>query len=182
MGARLLCDPGTADEVEAILVEVEAYRGLDDPASHAHRGPIGRAAIMFGPPGHLYVYLSYGVHFCANVVCEPVGRAGAVLLRAAEVSRGEATVRRRRAGHSRREPEVAGLLRGPGNVGSGLGLGPPDNGLDLCDPGSRLSILEAATRPELAVGRRVGITRAAEQPLRFAWLGHPAVSRPAPWA
>ncbi|MGA8017184.1 MAG: DNA-3-methyladenine glycosylase, partial [Candidatus Dormiibacterota bacterium] len=93
-----------------------------------------------------------------------------------------ATVRRRRAGHSRREPEVAGLLRGPGNVGSGLGLGPPDNGLDLCDPGSRLSILEAATRPELAVGRRVGITRAAEQPLRFAWLGHPAVSRPAPWA
>ena len=80
------------------MVEVEAYLGLEDPASHAHRGPTPRAAIMFGPPGHLYVYLSYGMHFCANVVCEPEGRAGAVLLRAAAVERGEQTVRARRGG------------------------------------------------------------------------------------
>jgi len=180
VGARLLADPGTDDEVEAVIVEVEAYLGLEDPASHAHRGPVGRAAIMFGPPGHLYVYLSYGVHFCANLVTEPAGTPGAVLLRAAAADRGEATVRRRRAGNRRREPEIAALLRGPGNVGAGLGLTLADNGLDVCHPCSRLRVLGAAARPPLVVGPRVGIRRAAERPLRFAWAGHPAVSRPVP--
>ena len=179
VGARLLCDAGTDREVEALVVEVEAYLGLEDPASHAHRGPTPRAAIMFGPPGHLYVYLSYGMHFCANVVCEPEGRAGAVLLRAAAVERGEQTVRGRRGGAPVGPPSVA-LLRGPGNLGSGLGLTLADNGLDLCHPAGRLRILAARDRPPLTICPRVGISRAADRPLRFAWAGHPAVSRPVP--
>ncbi len=185
VGAHLVCDPGTAEEVEAVVVEVEAYLGREDPASHAHGGPTPRAAIMFGPPGHLYVYLSYGVHFCANVVCEPAGVAGAVLLRAAAVERGEEVVRRRR-GPGRRGPAGAAgtaaeaLLRGPGNLGTGLGLTLADNGLDLCDPSSRLRLLDGDRAVPLAVGPRVGISRAAERPLRFTWAGHPAVCHPAP--
>jgi DNA-3-methyladenine glycosylase len=185
VGSRLICDPGTADEVEAVLVEVEAYLGMDDPASHAYRGRRGRAAIMFGPAGHLYVYLSYGVHLCANVVTEPAGGAGAVLLRAAVVESGEAAVRRRRA-ESRvggaPEPPACALLRGPGNLGSGLGLTIEDNGIDLCQPRSRLRLCPGETPERLAVGPRIGISRAADLPLRFAWEGHPAVSRPLPVA
>jgi DNA-3-methyladenine glycosylase len=160
-----------------VIVEVEAYLGAADPASHAHRGPTPRAAIMFGPPGHLYVYLSYGIHFCANVVCEPEGQAGAVLLRGAVLEAGEEVVRGRR-GRGGRRPAFASLLSGPGNLGAGLGLILADNGLDLCDPGSRLRLLGRETQVPLAVAPRVGITRAADRPLRFAWAGHPAVSRP----
>ena len=179
VGARLVCDPGGPLEVEALVVEVEAYLGRDDPASHAHRGPTPRAAVMFGAPGHLYVYLSYGVHCCANVVCEPVGRAGAVLLRAAFVERGEAVVRARR-GRSGERVAAAALLRGPGNLAAGLGLSLADNALDLCSPGARLRLLERAVEVPLALGPRVGISRAADRPLRLAWAGHPAVSRPLP--
>jgi DNA-3-methyladenine glycosylase len=180
VGARLLCDPGTEDEVEAVIVEVEAYLGVEDPASHAHRGPTRRSAIMFGAPGHLYVYLSYGMHFCANVVTEPAGVAGAVLLRAAVVELGEQAVRRRRSGGRGRVPETAALLRGPGNLGRGLALTLADNGIDLCDPGGRVRVLERATQVPLLVGRRVGVSSAADRPLRFAWMGQPAVSRPWP--
>jgi DNA-3-methyladenine glycosylase len=179
VGSRLICDIGTVEEIRAVIVEVEAYLGVEDPASHAHRGPTPRAAIMFGPPGHLYVYLSYGMHFCANVVCEPEGVAGAVLLRAAAVEMGEEVVRARRV-RGGQGPAVTDLLRGPGNLGTGLGLTLADNGLDLCDPGSRVRILERETEVPLAVAPRVGITRAADRPLRFAWAGHPAVSRPTP--
>jgi DNA-3-methyladenine glycosylase len=134
---------------------------------------------MFGPPGHLYVYLSYGMHFCANVVCEPEGVAGAVLLRAAAVEVGEEVVRSRRV-RGGRQPAPADLLSGPGNLGAGLGLTLADNGLDLCARDSRLRVLERETVVPLAIAPRVGITRAADRPLRFAWAGHPAVSRPLP--
>jgi DNA-3-methyladenine glycosylase len=134
---------------------------------------------MFGAPGHLYVYLSYGMHFCANVVCEPEGVAGAVLLRAAAVEVGEEVVRSRRV-RGRRHPANWNLLSGPGNLGAGLGLTLADNGLDLCAPDSRLRILERETEVPLAIAPRVGVTRAADRPLRFAWAGHPAVSRPTP--
>jgi DNA-3-methyladenine glycosylase len=119
------------------------------------------------------------MHFCANVVCEPEGRAGAVLLRAAAIERGEQTVRGRRRGAPTGPPSVA-LLRGPGNLGGGLGLTLADNGLDLCDPTGRLRILAALEAAPLTIGPRVGISRAADRPLRFAWAGHPAVSRPVP--
>lgn len=179
IGCGLLVDAGTRSEVRARIVEVEAYLGTDDEASHAHRGPTPRAAIMFGEPGHLYVYLSYGVHHCANLVTEVDGRAGAVLLRAAAVEAGEATVRTRREEGSPRERPRAALLRGPGNLCSGLGIDRADNGLDACDPCSRLAVLPGSPAPAvLAVGPRVGITRNADPLLRFAWPGDPAVSAP----
>jgi DNA-3-methyladenine glycosylase len=164
---------GTAAEVRARLVEVEAYRGSDDPASHAFRGPTPRASIMFGEPGHLYVYFSYGMHHCANVVCAPAGTASAVLLRAAVVEHGEGTVRSRR-GHLLPR---ARLLSGPGNLCKGLGLAVADNGADLCGAGPIHLEAQAAGVP-LQAGPRVGIRRAVDLPLRFWWAGHPAVSAP----
>jgi DNA-3-methyladenine glycosylase len=185
LGCRLVVDRGSAAEVVATLVEVEAYLGLEDPASHAHRGPTPRAGIMFGAPGHLYVYLSYGVHHCANLVTETHGVAGAVLLRAAEVEMGEAVVRERRAGYPRspslaRVIAVHELLRGPGNLCRGLGVDRGDNGLDVCSPTSRVEVWDPAVPRRLAVasGPRVGISSATERPLRFALRGHPAVSNP----
>jgi len=165
-------DAQTGERVVARVVEVEAYLGLDDPASHAFRGPTPRAAIMFGEPGHLYVYLSYGVHFCANVVTEARGTAGAVLLRAAVVEVGLDVVRTRRG-----DGAVAELLRGPGNLCRGLALTRQDNGLDLCDPGSRMRIIPAVETPHISISARIGIREAAEAELRFTWTGHPAVSR-----
>jgi DNA-3-methyladenine glycosylase len=183
LGCRLVVDRGTAAAVEAVLVEVEAYLGLEDPASHAYRGPTPRAGIMFGPPGHLYVYLSYGVHHCANLVCEGEGVAGAVLLRAASVEVGETVVRDRRATYRSNLARIIPaheLLRGPGNLCRGLGVALDDNRLDVCSPTSRVEVWEPVRRTRLAVARgpRVGISAAADRPLRFAVRGHPAVSNP----
>ena len=178
LGCILVVDAGTADEVRARVVETEAYLGTADAASHAYRGPTRRAAIMFGPAGHLYVYLSYGVHHCANLVTEADGTAGAVLLRAASLVDGEAAVRRRRGEAVSRDA----LLRGPGNLCRGLGLSLLDNGTDVGGAGGRVAVLPATKpAPPLCVSRRVGITAAAGEPLRFAWRGDPAVSHPLPW-
>ena len=166
-----------------MLVEVEAYLGTADPASHAFRGPTPRAAIMFGTAGHLYVYLSYGVHHCANLVTEADGVAGAVLLRAASVESGDAEARERRAAyrpHVARTIPAHELLRGPGNLCRGLGIALGDNGLDVCSEASRVEVWEPSVRSRLAVvrGPRVGISAAADRPLRFAVRDHPAVSMP----
>ena len=175
MGALIVIGAGMAAEVRARIVEVEAYRGSDDPASHAFRGPTPRATIMFGEAGHLYVYLSYGVHHCANVVCAPAGIASAVLLRAAVVEHGEDTVRARRGD----VPSRARLLSGPGNLCRGLGLAVADNGADLCTDGPIHLEARAAAVP-VQSGPRVGISRAVDLPLRFWWAGHPAVSAARP--
>ena len=133
---------------------------------------------MFGPPAHLYVYFTYGMHHCANVVTEPDGVAGAVLLRAAAVEEGLAhVVARRGAGIS-----TPALLRGPGNLCRGLGISRADDGIDLIAPGSRVRIDQRGDRPPIAVSTRIGLRQAADRPLRFTWMGDPAVSRPAPSA
>src|SRR3954464_2977971 len=116
------------DGVVVRLTEVEAYDGGNDPASHAYRGPTPRTQVMFGPPGHLYLYFTYGMHWCANVVCGPAGTASAVLLRAGQVIEGEAVARAPRPGIT---PTHA-LARGPANLVRALGLGPADNGRDIC--------------------------------------------------
>ena len=173
LGAVLVSDLG-GERVAVRLTEVEAYEGLDDPASHAFRGRTNRTAVMFGPPGHLYCYFTYGMHWCANVVCGPDGTATAVLLRAGEVIGGLAAARARRPA-ARRDADLA---RGPARLAGCLGLGAAQNGLDLCDPASpvRLESLPVRRRPGVLVGPRVGISVAAERPWRFWLPGEPSVS------
>jgi DNA-3-methyladenine glycosylase len=150
--------------VAARLTEVEAYSGEGmDPASHAHRGPTPRAEIMFGPPGRLYVYFSYGVHWCANVVVGPEGRGAAVLLRAGEIVVGEELARsRRRAARMARD-----LARGPARLTQALGIGPDDRGLDLLDPESSVRLYRGVAPAAVSAGPRVGISQATDLPWRF---------------
>ena len=176
IGCRLIVDAGTPTAVVARIVETEAYLGTVDPASHAFRGPTPRSRVMFGPAAHLYVYFTYGMHHCANVVTEAEGVAGAVLLRAAAVEDGVAAVLARRGDGL--APEA--LLRGPGNLCRGLGITRSDDGIDLIDPATRIHIDGRDTEPPIAVGTRIGLRHAADRLLRFSWLGDPAVSRPVP--
>jgi DNA-3-methyladenine glycosylase len=155
------------------LTEVEAYSGEgQDPASHAHRGPTPRAAIMFGPPGRLYVYFSYGVHWCANVVVGPEGRGSAVLLRAGEVLVGEELARSRRPA-ARTSRDVA---RGPARLTQALGIGPDDRSADLLDPGSAVRLHRGPAPSSVSAGPRVGISLATELPWRFWETGASSVS------
>jgi DNA-3-methyladenine glycosylase len=164
---RLLGAIVRVDEVALRIVEVEAY-GSDpagpwpDPAAHSYRGPSRRNAVMFGPPGRLYVYLSYGMHLCANVTCGPDGTAAAVLLRAGEVIEGGATVRRRRPA-CRADTKLAS---GPGNFGSALGILLSDYGTALFESDSRVR-LELGGEVSWASGPRVGISVAADRPWRL---------------
>jgi DNA-3-methyladenine glycosylase len=173
-------------EVAVRLVETEAYAGQADPASHAFRGPTARNAVMFGEPGHCYVYFIYGMHFCANLVCQPAGQAAAVLLRAGEVVRGADLAAARRAENRSRVPAAA-LARGPASLCQALGIGAALNGADVCDPGSLLRLLVPAGHRPLAPGLigsgpRVGIKQAAERPWRFWIADDPAVSSYRPHA
>lgn len=160
--------------VSVRVVEVEAYRGADDPASHSYRGPTSRNAVMFGPAGHLYVYFVYGMHYCANVSCLADGAAGAVLLRAGEVTSDLAVAHARRP-TARRATELA---RGPARLASLLGLGREHNGVDVTDPASPVRVLGGPPVASTLVraGPRVGVAAAAATPWRFWVDGSPAVS------
>ena len=166
----------SAGGVTIRLTEVEAYAGVGaDPASHAHRGRTPRNAVMFGPPGHLYVYFTYGMQWCLNVVCAPAGRAAAVLLRAGEVIEGVAAARARRPG-ARADRDLA---RGPARLAVALGLDGRADGAYLLSGAGEVTLQPPpAAVPASAVrcGPRVGVAAAAERPWRF-WLdGEPTVS------
>jgi DNA-3-methyladenine glycosylase len=155
------------------IVEVEAYRGAGDGASHARRRT-ARSATMFGPPGVAYVYLSYGMHWCLNVVTEEPGVPGAVLLRALEPVEGAALMRRRVP--SAPPPRVAS---GPGRLTRAMAVAGIHNGVDLTRP--PLYIADGAPgRRTIVVGPRVGVSRAADRPWRFGLAGSRALSRPFP--
>lgn len=173
LGAVLEAD-GPEGRVGVRLVEVEAYRGLDDPASHCYRGKTPRNAVMWGPAGHLYVYFVYGMHFCANVVGTEDGQPGAVLLRAGEVVEGADIVRKRRP-NARGNGELA---KGPAILTSVLGLAREQNGVDLTDPESpvRLLVGERVSADNVRTGPRVGVAMAMDTPWRFWIDGSPAVS------
>jgi DNA-3-methyladenine glycosylase len=166
----------TPEGVVAVrLTEVEAYRGEgEDPGSHAHRGPGRRNAVMFGPPGHAYVYFTYGMHWCANLVCGPPGVGSAVLLRAGEVVVGEELARARRPA-ARRDADLA---RGPARLAVCLDLDGVADGMDACD-GGPLLVLPGPPPPPSAVrvGPRVGVAGAgAAAPWRWWADGEPSVS------
>lgn len=165
-----------ANGVTVRLTEVEAYTGNGtDPASHAHRGRTPRNTVMFGPPGHLYVYFVFGMHWCLNVVCGETGRADAVLLRAGEVVSGIDTARQRRFGVG----QDRDLARGPGRLALTLGVDGGANGSFLLDGTGPVALAGPARRvPRTAVrtGPRVGVAAAHDVPWRF-WLdGEPSVS------
>jgi DNA-3-methyladenine glycosylase len=163
----------TGNGVTVRLTEVEAYSGLgDDPASHAHRGPTNRNAVMFGPPGFLYVYQIYGMHFCANVVCSPPGQASAVLLRAGAVVDGLETARQRRPA-ARNDHDLAA---GPAKLMQVLALDKGANGTSVVD-GTGPATLEPGDPPgEIVAGPRVGVTSAFDVPWRFWIKDDPTVS------
>jgi DNA-3-methyladenine glycosylase len=192
--------------VAVALTEVEAYHGLADPASHAYRGQTPRNAVMFGPPGHAYVYFTYGMHFCVNLVCLPEGTASAVLLRAGRVVEGEDLARARRTAPG---PGGRDLARGPARLCQALAITRAQNGADVCDPASPLRVrwpgpAEASAGPpgsaelagpgpaelagpgpvgpaelagaSISHGPRVGVSAAGDLPWRFWVTGDPTVS------
>ncbi|MEX0429604.1 DNA-3-methyladenine glycosylase [Nocardioides sp. DS6] len=171
---RLLGALLTHGGVTLRLTEVEAYAGPTDPGSHAYRGRTPRNDVMFGPPGRIYTYFTYGMHVCANVVCGPEGEASAVLLRAGEVVTGMEQARSRRLGASDRD-----LARGPARLCRALDLTLADNGAAL-GPGGPSLELRACAGP-VSSGPRVGLRGAPERPWRFWIAGDPTVSayRPA---
>jgi DNA-3-methyladenine glycosylase len=162
------------DGIGGVIVETEAY-APDDPASHSYPGPTRRNATMFGPPGHLYVYRSYGIHWCANVVCEEDGVGAAVLLRALEPISGLDRMQERRG-----RDDVALLCSGPGRLTQALGLTGDDDGRPLDRP--PFHVLPPATPVEIAATPRIGITRADDVHWRYVLAGSTFLSRPRPRA
>ena len=156
-------------EVEVIVTEVEAYAS-DDPASHSFRGKTARNASMFGPPGTLYVYRSYGIHWCMNVTTGPEGEASALLLRAGYPIRGHDVIRRRRG-------RTDHLADGPGKLCQALGVSGELDGIDVFDPRSPVTIAPG-TRLAYEVTSRIGISKAVDVPWR--WVATGPVSWPAP--
>lgn len=179
---RLLGATLRANGVTVRIVEVEAYHGAEDPASHAFRGRTERNKVMFGPAGHLYVYRSYGIHTCMNVSAGPDGVGWAVLLRAGEVQDGIALAAARRGASAQASlppssqlPEWR-LARGPGNLAAALGISLADGGADLLDSSSPIRLaLPTADSPFLA-GPRVGVSVNADVPWRLWTPGSRAVS------
>lgn len=155
------------------IVETEAYLGRDDPASHGYQDRRhAQNESLYGPPATWYVYLSYGMHWCANLVCGPAGHASAVLLRALEPVEGLATMRRRRGAVTDRQ-----LCAGPGRLCQALGITRSLDGAMMLR--SSVTVLPARVPPDVVASTRIGITKAADWPLRFVIGGSPWISRPA---
>jgi DNA-3-methyladenine glycosylase len=166
IGATLL-----VNGVGGRIVEVEAYHQTE-PAAHSYRGLTPRTAVMFGPPGHAYVYRSYGLHWCVNFVCEAAGSAAAVLIRAIEPLEGLPAMHKRRAGID--DPRL--LCAGPGRVCAALNITVAQNGLPL--DRAPFELRARRGEPDIVTGPRIGITKAVEKPWRFGLKGSRYLSKP----
>jgi DNA-3-methyladenine glycosylase len=158
--------------VGGIIVETEAY-DREDPASHSFSGPTPRNAVMFGPPGRAYVYLSYGIHWCLNFVCREAGHGAGVLIRALEPTTGVALMIKRR-----RQQDPRMLCAGPGRLAQALAITRELNGRCIDIP--PFSLAAASTRARVVCGPRIGISKAVDRPWRFGLAGSRYVSRPFP--
>jgi DNA-3-methyladenine glycosylase len=167
IGATLL-----VNGVGGVIVETEAY-DREDPASHSFSGPTARNSVMFGPPGHAYVYLSYGVHWCLNFVCRKAGHGAGVLIRALEPTVGLSVMMQRRQVE---DPRL--LCAGPGRLGQALAVTRELNGLRVDTP--PFSLTAASSRSGIVYGPRIGISKAVDEPWRFGLAGSRYVSRPFP--
>jgi DNA-3-methyladenine glycosylase len=158
------------DGVGGIIVEVEAYHHTE-PAAHSYNGLTPRNAVMFGPAGFVYVYRSYGIHWCVNFVCEKAGSASAVLIRALEPTHGIPAMRRRRGVHDERS-----LCSGPGKLTEALAITHAHNGLALDKP--PMALYAATAKPDVVTGLRIGLTKAVDLPWRYGLRGSKFVSKP----
>jgi DNA-3-methyladenine glycosylase len=165
IGATLL-----VNGVGGIIVEVEAYHHTE-PAAHSYRGPTPRNLVMFGPPGFVYVYRSYGIHWCVNFVCEKQGSASAVLIRALQPTHRIAAMRRRRKLHDERA-----LCSGPGKLTEALGITDEHNGLAL--DAAPIALHARIGKVDIATGLRIGLTKAVELPWRYGLKGSKFLSKP----
>ena len=161
-------------ETAGVIVETESYHA-DDPACHAFGGPTPRSSVLFGPPAHAYVYLSYGIHSLLNFVCEPEGEAAAVLIRALEPIEGVETMRARRS-----VERLEDLCSGPGKLTEALGIGLDLNGVSLDGGPIEVRARSGSAVPAIVTGPRIGITKAIEHPWRFCAAGSRFVSKPWP--
>ena len=161
-------------DISAKIVEVEAYRGSDDPASHAFKGETPRNRLMFGNPGFAYIYFVYGNHHCLNVTTEPEGVPGAVLIRAVEIVDGLALARENRPVDS-----VVSLSNGPGKLTKALNISKIHNGIDLATPGELFICgSETVESFEMATSRRIGVKAGSEKPWRLYMKRNPFISKP----
>jgi DNA-3-methyladenine glycosylase len=167
IGATLL-----VNGVGGVIVEVEAYHHTD-PAAHSFRGPTARNKVMFGPPAFSYVYRSYGIHWCVNFVCEAKGSASAVLIRALQPTHGIVSMRRRRGLQDERA-----LCSGPGKLCEALGITIEHSELPLDQP--PFALHARMSKPDIASGVRIGITKAVDLPWRYGWKGSKFLSKPFP--
>jgi DNA-3-methyladenine glycosylase len=156
--------------VGGIIVEVEAYHHTE-PAAHSYRGPTPRNSVMFGPPGFVYVYRSYGIHWCVNFVCEKAGSASAVLIRALQPTHGIPAMRRRRGLHDEKT-----LCSGPGKLTEALGITREHNAMALDAP--PFALHARVGTPDIVAGIRIGLTKAVELPWRYGLKGSKFLSRP----
>jgi len=148
------------DDASGRIVETEAYLGEDDAAAHSARGITPRTQVIFGPPGHAYVYFIYGMYDCLNIVCEPEGIAGCVLIRALQPVSG-----------------LKGLANGPGKLTRAMGINRTHNGVDVTKGPITIHAPDRPEKFEIATTTRIGITKSADLPLRFLIKGNPSVSR-----
>ena len=175
---KVLVRGGGKLRLAARIVEVEAYLGKSDPASHSAAGNTARTAVLFGPPGYAYVYFIYGNHYCLNVSCEREGRAGGVLFRAVEPLQGIEAMARARDIELQGPRDLPRLTSGPGRMAEAFGITRArDNGCDLTSPGSGLWIGDDGFRARnIRITPRIGISKAVERPLRYILAGNAFVS------